>query len=178
MTTTGPMALSDRVATLEEAKAQFREKVGRLESLGEAGRGSLGEPGGGGEMLFYVRGHTCADGAFERYVLVIRGGARAYSFRRERRLQRSGRSCRRSSIWPRQSHARIELSELWQEKTPLRRSRAKAGQQWRGSFVRRPVDGDPRLRFPTGFGQIKPRLDRGDQRGFSALGVFGWCQVV
>jgi hypothetical protein len=35
MTTTGPMALSDRMATLEEAKAQFR-KVGRLESLGEA----------------------------------------------------------------------------------------------------------------------------------------------
>ena len=26
MTTTGPMALSDRVATLEEAKAQFRKR--------------------------------------------------------------------------------------------------------------------------------------------------------
>ena len=35
-----------------------------------------------------------------------------------------------------------------------------------------PVNGDPRLRFPTGFGQIKPRVDRGDQRGFSALGVW------
>ena len=34
------------------------------EGLGEAGRDSLGEPGGGGEMLFYVRRHSCADGAF------------------------------------------------------------------------------------------------------------------
>jgi len=26
-------------------------------------------PAGGGEMLFYVRRHTCADGAFEWYVM-------------------------------------------------------------------------------------------------------------
>ena len=36
-------------------------------------------------MLFYVQRHTCADGAFEWYVPVIR--ARAYPFRRERQLQ-------------------------------------------------------------------------------------------
>src|SRR3954470_3749838 len=40
MTVTGPMTRSDRVATLEEAKAELRE--GRLEGLGEAGRGRLG----------------------------------------------------------------------------------------------------------------------------------------
>ena len=35
------------------------------EGLGEAGKKiRLGEPGGGGEMLFYVRRHSCADGAF------------------------------------------------------------------------------------------------------------------
>ena len=80
---------------------------------------------GGGEMLFYVRRHTCAGGAFERYVL-------------------NGHMRRREHI----------LSDQ------------RGAQQWRGSFVRRPVNGDPRRRFPTGFGQIKPRLDRGDQRGF------------
>jgi hypothetical protein len=35
-----PMARSDRVATLEEAKAQFSEQLGRLEGVGEAGRGA------------------------------------------------------------------------------------------------------------------------------------------
>ena len=54
-------------------------------------------------MLFYVRRHTCADGSFEWYVLNGNtGGARAKPFRREQRRQRSARSCRRGSTWPRQ----------------------------------------------------------------------------
>ena len=39
LTVNGPMTRSDRVATLEEAKAQFR-KVGMPGSMGEAGRGA------------------------------------------------------------------------------------------------------------------------------------------
>ena len=41
MTVNGPMTRSDRVATLEEAKAQFQKKLGRLEGVGEAGRGAM-----------------------------------------------------------------------------------------------------------------------------------------
>jgi hypothetical protein len=49
-------------------------------------------------MLFYVRRQTCADGSFEWYVLMaIPDAARADPFGRERRLQRSGKSCRPSS---------------------------------------------------------------------------------
>jgi hypothetical protein len=39
---------------------------------------------GGGEILFYVRRHTCADGAFEWYVLnvaevlAVQGGNEGY----------------------------------------------------------------------------------------------------
>ena len=40
MTVNGPMTRSDRVAILEEAKAQFR-RVGNLEGVGELGRGAL-----------------------------------------------------------------------------------------------------------------------------------------
>jgi hypothetical protein len=40
LTVNGPMTRSDRVATLEEAKAQF-QKLGRLEGVDEAGRGAL-----------------------------------------------------------------------------------------------------------------------------------------
>ena len=40
MTVNGPMTRSDCVATLEEAKAQF-QKLGRVEGVGEAGRGSV-----------------------------------------------------------------------------------------------------------------------------------------
>src|SRR4051812_50003756 len=41
MNANGPMTRADRVATLEEAKAQFSEELGRLEGLGEAGRGGV-----------------------------------------------------------------------------------------------------------------------------------------
>jgi hypothetical protein len=41
MTLTGPMTHSDRVATLEQAKAQLRKSVGCLEGVGEAGRGPV-----------------------------------------------------------------------------------------------------------------------------------------
>jgi hypothetical protein len=37
---TGPMMRSDRGSTLQEAKAQFPEELGRLEGLGQAGRGA------------------------------------------------------------------------------------------------------------------------------------------
>ena len=40
MTVNGPMTRSGRVAALEEAKAQF-PKVGRLEGVGDAGRGAI-----------------------------------------------------------------------------------------------------------------------------------------
>jgi hypothetical protein len=35
------MTRSDRVATLEEAKAQFSEELGRVEGVGEDGRGGV-----------------------------------------------------------------------------------------------------------------------------------------
>jgi hypothetical protein len=38
-----PMTRSDCVATLEEAKAQFQKSLGRLEGVGEAGRGRLND---------------------------------------------------------------------------------------------------------------------------------------
>jgi len=41
LTVNGPMTRADKVATLEEAKAQFSEELGCLEGLGEAGRGAL-----------------------------------------------------------------------------------------------------------------------------------------
>ena len=37
LTVNGPMTRSDRVATLEEAKAQFQKELGCVESVGEAG---------------------------------------------------------------------------------------------------------------------------------------------
>ena len=40
-TITGPMTRSDRVSTLEEAKAQFQKSLGRLEDVGETGRGAV-----------------------------------------------------------------------------------------------------------------------------------------
>ena len=41
LTVTGPMTRSDKVATLEEAKAQFLEELGRMEGVGETGRGLI-----------------------------------------------------------------------------------------------------------------------------------------
>ena len=41
MTITGPMTRSDRVTTLEEAKAQLRKSWDAWKGLGEAGRGRL-----------------------------------------------------------------------------------------------------------------------------------------
>src|SRR4249920_3020299 len=42
LTVNGPMTRSDKVATLEEAKAQFQKsEQERLEGVGEAGRGAL-----------------------------------------------------------------------------------------------------------------------------------------
>jgi hypothetical protein len=41
MNANGPMTRSNRVATLEEAKAQFQESWKRVEGVGEAGRGCL-----------------------------------------------------------------------------------------------------------------------------------------
>jgi hypothetical protein len=40
LTINGPMTRADKVATLEEAKAQFQKELGRLEGLGEAGGGA------------------------------------------------------------------------------------------------------------------------------------------
>jgi hypothetical protein len=45
LTVNGPMTRADKVATLEEAKAQFSKKLGRLEGVGEAGRGPAHGPG-------------------------------------------------------------------------------------------------------------------------------------
>jgi hypothetical protein len=46
MTVNGPMARSDRVATLEEAKAQFSEELGRMEDVGESGGDAVGSGNG------------------------------------------------------------------------------------------------------------------------------------
>ena len=106
-------------------------------------------------MLFYVRRDTCADGAFEYQVL--NGHTRRRASIRERRLQRSGRSYRRSSIWPSQS----------QKKKP-RCDGAGLRQVSNGGGLSSavPYAAIPGFGFLMGFGQIKPRLDRGDQRGF------------
>ena len=45
MTVNGPMTRADRVATLEEAKAQFQE-LGRLEGVGESGGDAVGSGNG------------------------------------------------------------------------------------------------------------------------------------
>ena len=89
-------------------------------------------------MLFYVRRHTCADGAFEWYVLGHTRRRASISF-----PTRAAAAAEREKLQAKLDLAKaiprsIKSSELWQEKTPLRRSGAKAGQQWRGSFVRRP----------------------------------------
>src|SRR6185369_6718565 len=49
MTVNGPMTRSDRVATLEEAKAQLSEELGRMEGVGEAGGDSVSPDGAGEE---------------------------------------------------------------------------------------------------------------------------------
>jgi hypothetical protein len=43
LTVNGPMTRADRVATLEEAKAQFSEELGRVEGVGEAGGAQLND---------------------------------------------------------------------------------------------------------------------------------------
>ena len=58
MNANGPMTRSNKVATLEEAKAQFRKSWDGLECLGETGRDLLGHHGERGAWLsatLYVR---------------------------------------------------------------------------------------------------------------------------